>query len=440
MTKILVFTTTASRIGGVETWIDRFCDHLGRHGFQPIVGLAKGLKFNNPDSYLAHHPSLESVVVDGSGLNREGRILSLMRCIKRVKPHVTLPMSLVEANDAAIGCKQAGQSVKHVIHAQGNLPNMLCDLKYYAPGIDHIVCPGKLTRNVLESWGKFPCDRITHIPNGADLAIADRRDRKPNSPLRIGYVGRFTQQDKRVLDLIDFHAKLTEKGVDFELLIVGDGAEKVSLTNALAKHKNVTIRPPTSSQELYTEVYPNLDMLILCSSSEAFGIVIIEAMMNGVVPVTSAFLGSGAEKLVTPNETGFLFPIGDLEAAASHVALMSQNPGELSRLSGNCATFARSNYAWDRSLSKWADVLRRVVEQPALGLPIFSDRVKGPAGTLEKFGVPVVVRDALRRARIRFLGSSVPAGGEEWPLYNRHHTEQELEQVTNACIQCDREV
>jgi glycosyltransferase involved in cell wall biosynthesis len=63
--------------------------------------------------------------------------------------------------------------------------------------------------------------------------------------------------------------------------------------------------------------YPNLDVLTVPSlnSTEAFGLVQIEAMMNGVPCITASL--PGVRQPVTIHQMGAIFPIGDSKALAS---------------------------------------------------------------------------------------------------------------------------
>jgi glycosyltransferase involved in cell wall biosynthesis len=70
---------------------------------------------------------------------------------------------------------------------------------------------------------------------------------------------------------------------------------------------------PLNPQQL-SAYYPNIDLLVLPSlnSTEAFGLVQIEAMMNGVPSIASAL--PGVRQPVTIHEMGKIIPIGDSNA------------------------------------------------------------------------------------------------------------------------------
>jgi glycosyltransferase involved in cell wall biosynthesis len=65
--------------------------------------------------------------------------------------------------------------------------------------------------------------------------------------------------------------------------------------------------------------YPNIDLLVLPSlnSTEAFGLVQIEAMMNGVPCVASDL--PGVRQPIRNHEMGRIIPIGDSKALAAAI-------------------------------------------------------------------------------------------------------------------------
>ena len=390
---------------------------------------------HDPQKFRAFHPELETIEIDGRGLTSEGRIRALTRCLRKVKPVIALPMSLVEANQAVSRCKVSGQDVRLMIHAQGNLPPMLADLRYFHPVIDHVVCPGRLTQAVLQSWAGFSAGRLSHIPNGAACAQHKHRDNR-SGPLRLGFVGRFSQLDKRVLDMIGLVRQLKEKNVPFSLRIVGQGGEESTLRSALEEYPEVTFCGAMSQDMLYRDFYPLIDVLVLFSASEAFGIVLAEAMMNGVVPVTSQFIGFFAEKLVIEEGTGLSFPVGDVEQAANQIRRLYVNPELRMRLSEQGRQHAESNYRWDSSLKRWEECFRRVVDlTPLRADGTTESQWPDSPGRLDRLGVPAAVTDVFRRIRRKLIGPAVPGGGTEWPLHNIHYSSADLAEVSAAC-QC----
>ena len=404
----------------------------------PIVGLARGQQYNLPKRFQQFHPSLNTLEVDGRGLNSEGRVRELMRCIRKVKPSIVLPMSLVEANDAVVRCKQAGDDLRLVVHAQGNLPEMLADLQHYQPVIDHVVCPGRLTRRFLNQCASFEEARVSHIPNGADEPT-NARVKDSRRILRIGYVGRFTQADKRVLDLVGLCEELEKRQVAFQMVVIGGGPAHADLQAGLSRFSGVTISGPVSHDSLYRDVFPALDALVLCSSSEAFGIILAEAMMNRVVPVTAEYTGFHSERLVIHGQTGLSFAVGDMSHAADHFKSLADSPQLVAELAEKCQRHVMQSYTWSMSLRRWHTRLHEISERPARRVPHdFSTLKSSDRGRLDSLHLPPTLIHWVRRLRRSVMGCSVPPGGEEWPLFSNHCDEGVKCRIVEQCRELEQ--
>jgi len=102
--------------------------------------------------------------------------------------------------------------------------------------------------------------------------------------------------------------------------------------------------------------YPNLDVLVVSSlnSTEAFGLVQIEAMMNGVPCVASAL--PGVRRPVQMTGMGEVTPIGDADALAEGILKVLDNP---EKYRGNPAEIART-YKPDSIAAEYEKLFERL--------------------------------------------------------------------------------
>lgn len=137
----------------------------------------------------------------------------------------------------------------------------------------------------------------------------------PDAPL-IGSLGRFDDQ-KRPLSLIAVFARVRAQLPAARLLLVGRGpleAEMRAEIDRLGLAAAVTILDHCPDPE---RLYPALDVHLLVSRNEGFGLVTAEAMACGV-PVVGTRV-PGTEEIIEGSGGGTLVPLGDIEAAAEAV-------------------------------------------------------------------------------------------------------------------------
>jgi glycosyltransferase involved in cell wall biosynthesis len=119
------------------------------------------------------------------------------------------------------------------------------------------------------------------------------------------YVGRLDNNQKKVNRIIETWAKLEARYLDWKLTIIGDGPSKIEIEQQVKK---------LNLERVYFEgfqspraYYERASILILTSDFEGFGLVVVEAMCFGVVPV---ILGSYSAiyDIVTDNANGCILP------------------------------------------------------------------------------------------------------------------------------------
>ncbi len=439
---ILFCSQTCTPIGGVETWLDILCRNLPRTEWRPVVALVRGARFHQPEVWSDAHPGLQTVEIDGRGLKADDRIRAVMRCIRRIQPNIFVPVGVVDAHDAICRLKMEGFPARLVMAVHGNTPALIADLARYKDFADLVVCPGALTRRlVVEGAGVRP-EIAHHVPHGMTPPKAQRRPRRMDEPIRLGFVGRLVHDDKRVLDLIPVCRRLSRSGIRFSLDIVGEGECRSNLERGLRESMNtdrIRFRGRLSLDELYAQVYPSLDCLLHFSAAEAFGIALTEAMVHGVVPVASRFVGHESEGILRHEETCLLFEVGDMDGAAACVGRLVEQPTLWEALSQQAEATVSRAHTWKQTTQIWSRLLEKVLDSP----PFVGERLPlkspGPPGRLDVLGLPPVLIDVARSIRRRLVGlPEAMIGGEEWPFVNKDHNPRFLGEIDLLARNIDR--
>jgi len=165
----------------------------------------------------------------------------------------------------------------------------------------------------------IPLERIEVIPNFVDLEKY-RRDAYPchrgkltrSGEKIVTHISNF-RGVKRVDDVVRIFARIVQH-VPARLLLVGDGPDRVKVQDLAAQLGIADRILFLGKQNSVAELLSCTDLFLLPSESEAFGLVALEAMACGV-PVIATDVG-GIPEVVDHGESGYLAPIGDVEAMA----------------------------------------------------------------------------------------------------------------------------
>jgi glycosyltransferase involved in cell wall biosynthesis len=187
--------------------------------------------------------------------------------------------------------------------------------------LDMVVAVSDGVRSAAISRGA-PEERIVCIRNGVVIPPITTRSFRPNGEMKVVFVGRINHQQKGVLYLPGIVSKLSQSGCNFSLDIVGDGGEEYGLLRqqlAQAEKEGIVrfhgALPPRETMS----VLEGAHALVMPSHYEGQGIVMLEAMARGVVPVVSRLDGV-TDTVVTDGVDGFLVPVGDETAFAQSIA------------------------------------------------------------------------------------------------------------------------
>jgi glycosyltransferase involved in cell wall biosynthesis len=411
--RLLICTPSYALHGGVERIIESLAAGLPARGFDVVAGLARGRRFHDPDRYRAAYPELNTVDIDGTSGRAPDRVRALMKTIESTDPDIVLISRIFEAYSAASQMKMRGHRLRLAVTVQAWEVEYFVDAAVFAPFLDLAVTSGELIRRGLEQLAKIPSDRIVSIPGGVAPARRLRRRTIPSAPLRIGYVGRVESLQKRILDLPPLLLELRRRGIPFTCAIVGTGAAEGELRAAIEAAglgTSVTMHGWLSTEELYENIYPELDIVIHFAEWEGITIAPREAMAHGAVPVVSRFPGLKTERQFVEGQNALTFPIGDISAAADAIERLEHDPGLLDRLSAAAAASQTGVRSAKGAVDAWADSFLRMLSMPqrvGTTLPA-TPRESGRLSWL-----PESLASALRRIAGKRMEHKDP--GSEWP-------------------------
>ncbi len=137
----------------------------------------------------------------------------------------------------------------------------------------------------------------------------------PSAP-RLVCVARLSEQKGHLL-LVKAAAKLAGDGVEFELLLAGDGPMRPEIEAAIARHglgDRIRLAGVMAADQVRAAIVGSR-ALVLPSFAEGLPVVVMEALALGRPVVTTAI--AGIPELVQSGVTGWLVPAGSVDALAT---------------------------------------------------------------------------------------------------------------------------
>ncbi len=410
--RLLIVTPSAYVLGGLATWLDYLDPGRRRLGWDVTIGLVEGPRWHRPERYVAEHPHEHWIPIPCRTGTPEGRCRALCRAIRRVQPDVVLSVNIPDLFPAVARIRANGRlPVRAVMSVHGIQGDLYDDIRAYREVLDGVVCTNKLACGLAEQLGRYPADRIHYASYGT--ALGEPRQSVRRDRLVIAHVGRYEQDQKRVLDIPPILAALDERNVPFEFWLAGSGPDEEMLRRELAPwlaSGRVRFLGRLAPDALVEQVYCRADVFLLPSLWETGPIVIWEAMAHGMAVVCSRYIGSGKEGALRHEENSLLFPVGHTDEAASQIARLWHEPDLLVAITTGGRRLVADRYSLEASVGHWNTVLQRVLCSPPL--PPTAVPVRATSSRLDRW-----LRPWAGELVRRLLGRTPPNGdaGSEWP-------------------------
>jgi len=205
-----------------------------------------------------------------------------------------------------------------------------------------------------------------HIPRISDDMRRHAERLWNNATLRILTVGRLTYYKGN-----EYLIEAVKSVPGARLLIVGEGERRAALS-ALISERGI------ADKVVLTGSLPHEEMHALMASchcfclpsierTEAFGVVLVEAMAHGKAVVTCDIKGSGVGWVVQNGRTGHVVPPGDSRALSETFVSLARNKEELDRLGREGVRRYRELFGIDRVAGQILRLYEDVVSGDAHG-------------------------------------------------------------------------
>src|SRR5690554_3002847 len=206
-----------------------------------------------------------------------------------------------------------------------------------------------------------PKDKLKIIPNPTTLYAANQDS---HNDLKIGYIGRVSHPPKGVLFIPKIFSSIRKKHKNVKLKYLGGGQDlkalkMMHLFDRLANRVEFTGR---FQIEDIPRLASDIDIFLMPSKSEGFGIALIEAMSMGIVPIVSRIEGV-TDWIVEDGVSGFVVDRNERSFVEKAVYLI-ENPEKRMAMARQARQRVAEMFTVEIVSKSYADLLEKVVDLP----------------------------------------------------------------------------
>ena len=211
--------------------------------------------------------------------------------------------------------------------------------------------------NFESKYGKPKSSFIAYSGVSKDfLATGNTVQRNFEKPIRnFIFVGSLIAR-KHPKEILSALSKVYPDG-DFKVTYIGDGAEKkvIEIEHQRLGGMGEVVFTGRIPREDIIRYLKDSDVFVMVSRSEVFGLVYLEAMALGIIPIGSR--NEGIDGIIRDGENGFLCEAGNVDELATIIERIKHMPTEeLSRISRNARATA-VDYSDKRVAEKYIETL-----------------------------------------------------------------------------------
>jgi N-acetyl-alpha-D-glucosaminyl L-malate synthase BshA len=165
---------------------------------------------------------------------------------------------------------------------------------------------------------------------------------------------------KRVTDTIEIFDRVRKK-IPSRLMLIGDGPDRSKaewLAVQKGIHEDVLF---LGKQDRVREKLALADVMLLPSELESFGLAALEAMACSVVPIATRV--GGIPEVIDSGTSGFLAPVGDVDAMADFAIKLLSDDAALAAMSQNARKVAQNRFCTTKIIPQYEEFYRRVLER-----------------------------------------------------------------------------
>ena len=220
----------------------------------------------------------------------------------------------------------------------------------------YVVLSKGFLRTFRDYTGISDCSKLVAISNPITIETDYVHDYSGEKRNQILYVGRMDKENKRVNRIVEAWEAVSGQHPDWELVLVGDGPHLEELKETVAERRIPRVTFTGFVDGDLRDYYRHAAIFMLTSDLEGFGLVIVEAMSYGVVPIVYGSYVSVYD-IIDSDVNGIITPIPySQEKTVAALEKLMDNPEKRKKMSV-LAREKSKNFELLVVLAQWKNVL-----------------------------------------------------------------------------------
>ncbi len=373
--RVLWFTDTFNDLNGVSVTIGRFRKQCEERNLDISFAacLPEKDQIDRDSKHIMYLPCIESITPEfysNYTLNFPS-LLDSMEMIYKYRPDriiVSTPgpvgiLGMVMASMLGIECisiyhTDFAAQAEYIFKDEALSGFIRSVINRFYAFSSHIKVPTQEYINILESQNYAPENMsifrrgITVDPLNPDPIWKDnfREENGIEDGTTLLWAGRISK-DKNIDFLMDVYTRASRSVPNLNLVLCGAGPDFNFYEKMCRSNKRIHFTGYLKNIEL-EKYYEFADLFVFPSTTDTFGMVILEALSRGL-PALVTDIG-GPQEIIREAETGFIRPLSDISAWINVIekihALKTDQPNEYAMMRSRCQNHIRETYNWTEAL------------------------------------------------------------------------------------------
>ena len=369
---VLIMSSDNNYTSGAFLCMVDLCKGMIKAGLKPLVvlpgyGNGEGLLLDNKIEYLFVQ-SRSGLVEFDKDRNERDQIINENALVEIEKIIISCHIKLLHnnSNHTYVGALVAQKmSIPYIWHIRENIYEQ--GFHFFDDDIIYGIINGAnriitVSHYIGDCYPKLDKERISYVYDGVEIErYYCKREILQDKTIRILMPGIMVPL-KGQHQLIKAAKRLDSLNIDFDISLVGSGdADYVKEIEEDVENGHLSDRV-----HLYERVnnleewYRNADVVVVCSRSEAFGRVTVEAQLSGCV-VIGADCGATPE-LITNGETGYLYELDNAEMLKDKIVEIDCEREKALVIAKNGQKRALESYDKDVNCKNVLDIYQMILE------------------------------------------------------------------------------